>query len=276
MTGWMGGWRRRARRLARRIGAHRTGQVAAGCAFYATLALVPAASMLISVFGLAFDPHQLEPQFELLGPLLPEDAFSLLHRLIVGLTARPRLELGSAVAIGALMALWSASVGTQAILVAIDVAYEVKKPRPFIEFRLFSVGFTAMVILAAILTLGLLVALPAIAALLGLAAEHVARLHTGSLGVLLAFVLVTLGLLYRFGPSHRPRRRRVILPGVAAAALLWIAATGLFSVYAARIAHFDVTYGPLGAIATVMLWFWLSCYAVLVGAEVNALLEAEA
>ena len=76
-------------------------------------------------------------------------------------------------------------------------------------------------------------------------------------------------------PTHRPRRRRVILPGVATAALLWIAATGLFSVYAARIAHFDVTYGPLGAIATVMLWFWLSCYAVLVGAEVNALLEAE-
>ena len=266
-------WRLQA--LLARIGAHRTGQAAAGCAFYATLAIFPAASMLISIFGLLFDPHSIEPQLALLAPLLPEDAFRLLHRLIAGLTARPRLQLGSAVAIGGAIALWSASAGTRAILIAVDLAYETTVPRGFLGFRLFSVVFTAVAILAAMLALALLVAMPAIVAFLGIDPGDASRLHAGSLAVLTLFLCVTLAWLYRFGPAHRPRLHRRILPGVAMAGLLWVVMTSLFTIYAERLAHFDATYGPLGAIATVMLWFWLSSYAVLVGAEVNALLEAE-
>jgi len=266
---------RLAQALLARIGAHRTGHAAAGCAFYATLAIFPAASMLISIFGLLFDPHTIEPQLAILAPLLPEDAFRLLHRLIAGLTARPRLQLGSAVAVGGLIALWSASAGTRAILVAVDQAYESTIPRGFLRFRLFSVLFTAVAILAAMLALALLVAMPAIVATVGIDPDNAARLHAGSLAVLTLFLCVTLAWLYRFGPSHRPRRHRRILPGVATAGLLWVVMTGLFTIYAERLAHFDATYGPLGAIATVMLWFWLSSYAVLVGAEVNALLESE-
>jgi membrane protein len=272
-TGWSRA-RRRLRRLFARLDAHRIGHAAAGCAFYATLAMVPAASMLISLFGLLADPHEVEPMLELLGPFLPDDAFSLLHRVVEGLTARPRAQLGTELAVGAVVALWSASAGTQAVLVGIDLAYEVRE-RGFLRFRLFSAGFTTVVIVAAILAIGVQVALPAIGALVGLGEQSALRLHIASLAVLLGLVVAILAWLYRFGPSHTPRRGRVIYPGVAVAGLLWLVGTSLFSIYAGRLAHFDATYGPLGAIATVMLWFWLCCYAVLVGAEVNALLEAE-
>ncbi len=260
--------------LLNRIGDHRIGHVAAGCAFYATLALVPAASMLISLFGLLADPHRIEPMFEVLAPFLPEDGFRLLHRVVAGLTARPRMQLGAELAIGGGVALWSASAGTRAVLVGIDLAYEVRERR-FVAFRLFSVAFTAAVICAAMLAIALQVMLPTLGALVGFAEHSAMRLHAASLAVLMVFVSAILAWLYRFGPSHKPRRGRVILPGVMTAALLWLGATSLFSFYAGRLAHFDATYGPLGAMATVMLWFWLSCYAVLVGAEVNAMLEAE-
>ena len=267
-------FRRRAGRLIARIEAHRIGHVAAGCAFYATLALVPAASMLISLFGLVFDPHGVEPLFDLLAPLMPDDGFSLLRRIIEGLTARPRAQLGLELGIGALVALSSASAGTRAVLVGIDLAYEVRE-RSFVRFRLFSLGFTAAVILAAILAIGVQVALPALGALMGFAEHSALRVRLASLGLMLGLVVAILGWLYRFGPSHTPRWGRVILPGVAVAGALWLGATAAFSLYAGQLAHFDATYGPLGAMASVMLWFWLSCYAVLVGAEVNALLEAE-
>lgn len=261
-------------RLVARIDAHRIGHVAAGCAFYATLALVPAASMLVSLFGLVFDPHGVEPLFDLLAPLMPDDGFSLLRRIIEGLTARPRGQLGLELAIGALVALSSASAGTRAVLVGIDLAYEVRE-RSFVRFRLFSLGFTAAVTCAAMLAIGVQVALPALGALVGFAEHSALRLRLASLGLMLGLVVAILGWLYRFGPSHTPRRGRVILPGVAVAGALWLGATAAFSFYAGQLAHFDATYGPLGAMASVMLWFWLSCYAVLVGAEVNAMLEAE-
>ncbi len=257
-----------------RIGTHRIGHAAAGCAFYAMLALVPAASMLVSLFGLAFDPHGVEPLFDLLAPLMPADGFSLLRRIVEGLTARPRAQLGLEVGIGALVALSSASAGTRAMLVGIDLAYEVRE-RSFVRFRLFSLGFTAAVILAAILAIGVQVALPALGAIVGVTAHSALRLQLASLGVMLGLMVAILGWLYRFGPSHTARRGRVILPGVAVAGVLWLGGTAAFSLYAGQLAHFDATYGPLGAMVSVMLWFWLSCYAVLVGAEVNVLLEIQ-
>jgi membrane protein len=259
--------------LARRIEQHRIGLAAAGCAFYATLALFPAASMLISVYGLAFDPRSVEPQLAVIQPLLPTDAFSLLQRVVEGLTAKPRGTLGFALLLAAAITLWSASTGVKSLLEALNLAYDEPESRSILRFQATALVMTAAGVLGATLAIALLVALPAAAAFVELPASAAALLHAISLGVMMLYVAVTLAGLYRFGPSRDPTHPRRILPGTVTATLLWLAASALFSVYAERIAHFDATYGPLGAIATIMLWFWVSCYAVLIGAELNAVLE---
>jgi hypothetical protein len=81
------------------------------------------------------------------------------------------------------------------------------------------------------------------------------------------------GALYRYGPSRETARRRWITWGSAAAALLWIGASGAFSWYAANFGKFNETYGSLGAIIGFMTWLWISAIAVLLGAEVDAEME---
>ncbi len=259
--------------LAARIETHRIGLAAAGCAFYATLSLFPAASMLISLFGLAFNPHSIEPQLRLLEPLLPEDAFSLIERLIMSLTAKPRDALSVALLVGALVTFWGASASTKSAIKALSLAYDQPERRNLWRFQGVALLLTAAAIFGAILALALLVALPAIAAFMGLPQDIATLLFAASLGVMMLYVTGAIAVLYRFGPSHDPARARPIMPGTIAATLLWLTASTLFSIYAETIAHFDATYGPLGAIATVMLWFWVSFYAVLIGAELNAALE---
>lgn len=271
-TGWL--WRH-ARALAKRAEAHRLGLAAAGCAFYGLLALVPALSMVVSLFGLVTDPVRLEPHLDLVAPFLPEDGFRLLRRLIQGLTARPRADLGIALAIGAGVALWGASAGTKAMIAALNLAYDEAERRRLARAQGIALALTLGAILGALLALALLVALPIAAAFMGVGGEAAALLHAASLAVMLLYVGFMMAMLYRFGPCHRVAGRRFIWPGVGAAALIWLVGSALFSVYAERLAHFDATYGPLGALATVMLWLWMSAYAVLLGAELNAVLEIE-
>ncbi len=262
--------------LAGRAVAHRIGLAAAGCAFYGTLALVPAVSMVISLFGLLLDPHRIEPYLDLVAPFLPDDAFSLIRRLVLGLTAKPRAELGAALLAGALVTLWSSSAGTSAVLEALNLAYDETDRRHWWRFQLLALAITAVAIFSALLTLLLLIAMPVLMGFLGVGQEAAFLLRLSSLGAMMFYVASMLASLYRFGPDHLVPRGRRIWPGVCAATLLWLVASGGFTIYAERLAHFDVTYGPLGAIATVMLWLWVSSYAVLLGAELNAVLEKEA
>jgi membrane protein len=88
-------------------------------------------------------------------------------------------------------------------------------------------------------------------------------------------VSTSLALLYHFGPSRQSAKWHWITPGSSIATLLWLVASILFSLYVGQVASYDTSYGPLGAIAGVMMWFWVSAYAVLLGAELNAELELQ-
>jgi membrane protein len=173
-------------------------------------------------------------------------------------------------------ALWTAATGTKSMLAALNLAYRETERRGFLRFQLTGLAMTLAAILAAVLALALLVALPVVAGLIGVPAMFGGLMHPASLGVLVLFVGLSLGALYWFGPSRRPGRRYRVLPGTILATFLWLGACELFSLYVGRIASFDVTYGPLGAVAGVMLWFWVSVYAVLTGAELNSALELDA
>ncbi|WP_431284117.1 YihY/virulence factor BrkB family protein [Humitalea sp. 24SJ18S-53] len=254
--------------------------VSAGCAFYAMLALFPALSLLVSVYGLAFDPSTVEPQLDVLRRLLPESTHDLiadrLHELVT--TERPRLELGAIV--GGAIALWSASAGTRAMIGALNIAYEVEERRGFFRFQAFALLLTLGATLAVAIGIACLVFLPTVISLIDLPARQAWMLRASSLGLLLVLVGAGSAMLYRVGPSHhrgsRAARWRGIAAGSVVATLLWAVGSTLFTFYVSHIASYDRTYGTLGSAVALLMWFYVSVYVVLLGAEVNAAIDAEA
>ncbi len=259
-------------RVMRRSSDGRASLIAAGCAFYATLALFPGMSVLLSLYGLAFRPASVVAQLVVLRDVLPPEAYLLIARRAHVLVMHAPRHLQLSVWIGTAIALWSASTGTKALLSAIDHMYDGSR-RSFVRFQLIGLAMTLGAVVAAILALSILLALPGLLHFLGLPHREVGLIHNMSFAVLVLFVGASIAVLYRFGPTPHPELRSPILPGTLVATPLWLAASFGFSAYVTRLADFDLTYGPLAALAGVMLWFWVSSYVVLIGAALNAILS---
>jgi membrane protein len=262
--------------LGRTLRASTTDRVslaAAGCAFYATLALFPAISMLISVCGMVLDPATAEQQLTALSALLPPPAFSLIEERVHQLVAQGNGSLSVHLLISFLLTFWSSSTGSKSVLSAVNVAYDVTEQRPFLYFQMIGLSITLVAVLCAILAISVLLLLPPAIDFLGLEKHGGGLIHWAGLAMLIGFFFISITLLYRFGPSRTPPLRPYIKPGATLATVLWLIASALLSFYVSRINAFGATYGSLGAAVGVMLWFYISAYAVLLGAELNARLE---
>jgi membrane protein len=251
----------------------RVSLAAAGCAFYATLALFPAISMLISVCGLVLDPVTAEQQLNTLSGLLPPPAFELIADRVHQLVQQGGGSLSVHLLVSFLLTFWSSATGSKSVLSAINVAYDVTEQRPFLQFQAIGLAMTLVAVLCAVLAIGVLLLLPPAIGFLGWSNHGGALIHAAGLTMLIGFFFVAISLLYRFGPSRPTARRPRTKPGAALATVLWLIASELLSLYVSRIGSFGATYGSLGAAVGVMLWFYISAYAVLLGAELNARLE---
>jgi len=251
----------------------RVSLAAAGCAFYATLALFPAISMLISVYGMILNPVAAEQQLAVLAGLLPPPAFALIEDRVHQLIDQSRGALSLHLAISFLLTFWSSASGSKSVLSAVNVAYDVTEQRPFLRFQAIGLAMTLVAVLCAILAISVLLLLPPAIDVLGLSSHGGGLIHSAGLAMLIGFFFVAIVLLYRFGPSRpKPPHPRMI-PGAVLATILWLIASELLSFYVSRIGSFGATYGSLGAAVGIMLWFYVSAYAVLLGAELNARLE---
>jgi membrane protein len=249
---------------------------AAGCAFYATLSLFPAISMLISVYGLVFDPASVVPQLVTLRDLLPAPAFGLIEDRVNQLVARPAGHLTLGLAIAFLVSFWSSASAAKAILAALNVAYNVYEPRPFVQSQLVGLAVTMSAVICAVMAIGALLVLPALIQFSGLSDIGAAVIQLSGFGLVLVFFSGGLALLYAHGPSRIPPPRAPVLPGTLLATVLWLISSWLLSLYVGKLANFDATYGSIGAVVGIMFWFYISAYAVVLGAELNAQLEMSA
>ncbi len=247
---------------------------AAGCGFYATLALFPGISILISVYGLVFNRDDILAQITVLGELLPPPAFSLIEGRVHDLIGQYYGTVNIGLVLGLLITFWSASTGSKSMLSAINVAYDVAEQRPMLRFQLFGLTITLAAILVAALTIAVLVFTPVVIAFVGLSAYAAGLVRLVSVLLLIGLFGGTVSLLYRFGPCRKPPPRQPIAPGALVATALWLIASLLLSLYVSRLGTFGATYGPLGAAIGIMLWFYITAYAVLLGAELNAQIEA--
>jgi membrane protein len=249
---------------------------AAGCGFYATLALFPAISMLISVYGLAFDVVAVEDQLAVVRNLLPPPAFTLIDDRVHELVSQPSDTLSVGLLVSVCVAFWSAAAGTKSVLSALNVAYDTVEQRGILGFQIIALAMTLCAVAAAVVAIAVLVFLPTVISFVGLSDYSAALVNTFSRTMLIVLVGGTIALLYRYGPSRQPPPDQRIFPGAVIATLLWLIASAGLSYYVSHIARLGVTYGPLGAVVAIMLWFYLTAYAVLLGAEVNAQLEQTA
>jgi membrane protein len=266
-------WRTLLGRTIRASTTDRVSLAAAGCAFYATLALFPAISMLISVGGMVLDPTTAEQQLGALSGMLPAPAAGLIDDRVHQLAEQGSGSLSLRLLVSFLLTFWSSSTGAKSVLSAINVAYDVTEQRPYLRFQAIGLAMTLVAVLCAIVAIGVLLLLHPAIDFLGLSRHGGGLINTAGIATMIGFFSGSIALLYRFGPSRVSSRKRRIMPGAALATVLWLIASELLSLYVSRIAAFGATYGSLAAAVGVMLWFYISAYAVLLGAELNARLE---
>jgi membrane protein len=267
------GWWQILTRTWNEIGNDNVSILAAGVAFYALLSIFPAFSAIVSLYGLAADPHQVEQQVAAMQGVLPAEAANLLTEQLKSLTQGEPAKLGLGLIISVGLALWSARAGTGMLMSALNVAYGEPERRNFIIFNLQALALTAGLILFGLFALFCVAIVPALLQLLPLPdflRNTIAYLRWPIIAVL---VVVALAVVYRFAPSREPPRWDWVSWGAVLATVLWLIGSALFSVYVSDFGSYDKSYGALGAVVILLLWFYLTAYIILAGAELNAEME---
>src|SRR5712671_3006475 len=244
--------------------------MAAGIAFYALLSIFPGMSALISVYGLAADPAVIERQLNAISGILPQEALTLLSDQLHTLVAAPPGRLGLGLVVSLSITIWSATSATGVLMQALTIAFEEKETRGPIRFYLRAIGLTVGVGLFAVLSLFLIAVVPALIGALPLPELWSDRISLIRWPILAGLVLLALGIVYRVAPARQTPRWHWLSAGTVGAALLWLIGSAGFSFYVARFGSYDKTYGSLGAVVILLMWFYLSAYIVLAGAELNS------
>ncbi len=267
------GWKNILWRTYQQIGEDRLLAVAAGVVFYGLLALFPAVTAFVSLYGLFAKASTINDHLAMAAGVLPSSAVDIIREQVTRLVSKGDAKLGFGFIIGLVIALWSANAGMKAIMDALNIVYEEKEKRGFFKLNLVSLAFTIAAIASMLLAMGAVVALPLLLTRLGLVSITQTLLQFLRWPALLVLVILGLAVIYRFGPSRRKPRWQWISVGSVIAAAAWLGSSALLSWYLSSFAHYDATYGSLGAGVGLMMWMWISSIVILLGAQLNSEIE---
>lgn len=258
-----------------RSGTSHLGLIAAGVAFFGILAAFPALAALVALWGFFADPALVAAELEPLREILPPQAFGILAGQIDALTSAPAARFGWTTALSLGVTLWSARAGVAALVQGINAVHGVEN-RGGIGHQAISLLLTLALIGVALALFAAGVVVPLVLALLPLGMLEQMMVQAVRWTVLPGVTLVGLGLLFRYGPNlPGARRPRFLSPGLWLALGLWVAASEGFAVYLSSFASYNAVYGAIGAVVALMMWLYVSAWAVLLGAALNAELMAD-
>lgn len=267
------GWWDILKRVYAALGNKNISILAAGVAFYAMFSIFPALAALISIYGIVANPATVQHQITAMHGVIPAEAQGIIADYLKSIVSSQSSTLGVSLIIGILAALWSARAGATSLIEALNIIYEEPEKRGMIRFQLVALGMTVAAIVFIILALVLIAAIPAIVQWLPIGKTLQALGYFLPWPLLIILMSLVLTVTYRYAPSRREPKWRWVSWGGAAATLLWIVASALFSVYVAKFSSYNKTFGSLGAVVVLLMWLYLSAYVVLLGACLNAEME---
>ena len=267
------GWRDILLRVRNRLDTDNLGLIAGGVAFFFLLAIFPAISAMVAIYGLVNDPTDMQEQFQSFSQLLPTEASEIILSQLQEVTRQSSASLSMGALLGMLFAFWSSMKGMLAMIRALNVVNLEDEKRGFFELRFFAFFLTVCSVIFVVVCLFLIAFIPLLLNNLGLASFSETLFSLLRWPLLTVMILVMLAIIFRFAPSRNNARWVWIMPGTIVAVVLWLIGSILFSWYTSNYAQYNATYGSLGAVIILLLWFYLTAYIVLIGGVLNSEME---
>lgn len=246
--------------------------VAASLAYYGFLAIPATLLVAVGAFGVFAGPDTIASLLDRMEGVVPDEALTLIGDSLTRVTESAGGGLGLAL-VGLVLAVWTASGAMSALMRGMNAVHGRKEDRPFARQRLTAVALLGWVLLAVIVSFGLLVLGAPLSQAVGEAFD--AETLVGWLWwvaqwpILGAALLVALAGILRSGPAGSPGSPRAVLAGAAVAVLIFVVASGLFGVYVSRFGSYGAAWGSLSAVIVMLTWLWLTSLAILIGSEVE-------
>ena len=268
------GWKQIVKRAWAENKADNMPIIGGGVAFFGFLAVFPALIATISLYGLVASPETVAKTVQSLASIgLPKEAQTLIEEQLKNITSNSGGALTFGLILSILLALWSASGGVSNLVTAINLAYDEVETRNFVKLKLLSLALTLGGIVFFLVTIGLLAVVPAVLDALPLGVVGTILGQVIRWVLLLAVMAGGLAVLYRVAPDRDAPKFRWVSLGSIVVTVVWALVSLLFSLYVNNFGSYDKTYGAIAGVIVLMLWLYLTCYLVLLGAEINA--EAE-
>lgn len=268
-------WWSVVKRTFKGIQTHNISLISAGVAFYFLLAIFPLLSGLVSLYGLMIEPEDIQRHIDTLIAVFPTQSQSVFEQQMESLIKKSTQTLSTGFILSLVLTIWSGGKGAKAMITATNISYRETKSRGFIRAAVAKIVLTLAIIISIIVTLGLMTFVPEFLSFVSGfdISEDVATWLSWPL--LLIVFNVGLASLYRYTPNRSSPKWRWVTPGSLIATMSWLLASLAFSYYLDNYASYSQTYGSIGGIVILLMWFYLTAFIILVGAEFNAACELE-
>ena len=269
-------WRELGRRVWAEVQEDDVFGRAAQLSYYFLLALFPLLLFLTSLLGFfaGAGTELRDTLLSYLGRVVPASASDLIRTTVTDISEG---KGGGKLSFGLLAALWAASNGMGAISASLNIAYDVKETRPWWKERLVSIALT--IALAVLIISALILVLyggriaDSVAGAFAFGQAFTITWKIVQWPIVLVFVLLAFALIYYFAPNLHDVKWQWVTPGSVIGVALWLLVSFGFSLYLSFFDSYSATYGSLGAVIVLMLWFYLTGAAILIGGEMNSEIE---
>ncbi|QPI74373.1 YihY/virulence factor BrkB family protein [Sphingobium sp. Cam5-1] len=257
-------------------GRHNLSLLSAGVAFYAFLSFVPLLGSLVMTYGLVADPATVAKHMRAIVDLVPADAARLIYEQLTQLTTSAAEKKGIALLLALAVSIYGASRASGAMIGSLNIIYEQEDRRSLIRTALIAAALAAGAVIVGLIGIVAASMLNFAQGLVeGLGTVGAVALQAITWTIAAALCSLALGAMYRFAPDRADARWQWLSLGSGLATLLWLLTTLGFGLYASWLGDYDATYGSLAAVVVLLMWLYVSAYAMLIGALVNAEVERQ-